>query len=101
MSADESKSVECGTHGRADAAFVCRHLAGARTGPPLGFHQAYIDPENRQWGDLNGWCDRCDTIYAAEGEWNDTSEAFAGVTMICSGCFFDLKARHERPARGS
>ena len=94
MSAGEERRVECGTHGRAEAAFVCRHLVGATTGPGLGFHQAAVDPENREWGDLNGWCDQCDAIYAAAGEWNDASEAFAGVTLVCSGCFFDLKARH-------
>jgi hypothetical protein len=94
MSAHEDRFVECLAHGRTGAAFICRHLVNAMTGPVLGFHQAKIDPENRQWGDLNGWCDRCDQIFSAEGAWNDASEGFAGVTLVCSGCFFDLKAKH-------
>jgi hypothetical protein len=86
--------VECGAHGRSDAAFVCKHLVAAKGGPMLGFHQAKVDPRNREWSDLNGWCDQCEQVYLAQGEWNGVSEGFAGVTLICSRCFFDMKARH-------
>ena len=54
---DDERIVECGAHGRSDAAFICKHLAGAKTGPVLGFHQADIDPSNPEWDDLNAWCD--------------------------------------------
>ena len=40
MSAGEERRVECGTHGRAEAAFVCRHLVGATTGPGLSISKA-------------------------------------------------------------
>jgi hypothetical protein len=91
---EDDRAVECDAHGRSDAAFVCKHLACARPNAVLGFHQAQIDPQNREWGDLQGWCDRCDEVFLAEGEWNDASEAFAGITLVCSGCFFEIKARH-------
>jgi hypothetical protein len=93
---EDRRLVECVFHGPSDSAFICRHLVRARSGPLLGFHQAAIDPYNREWGDLNGWCDQCDEIYLAEGAWNDVSEGFAGITLVCSGCFFDMKARHGR-----
>lgn len=100
MISNEKMFVDCPTHGHTDVAFVCGHLVRAKTGPAVGFHQADFDPENRDWGDLNGWCDQCDAIHLAEGEWNEASEAFAGVTLVCSACFFDLKARHGIPNRG-
>jgi hypothetical protein len=36
-------------------------------------------------------------VYVREGEWNDASEAFAGVTLICSACFADLRATQHVP----
>jgi hypothetical protein len=96
---ESQEFVECGSHGRSEPAFVCQHLVAAKDAAPVGFHEADVNPAAREWGDRNGWCDQCDKIYAWEGCWNDVSEAFAGITMVCSHCFSYLRSRHGRTMR--
>lgn len=93
MEDDEAdRVVHCAEHGARSPAFVCHHLVAPAT-EARGFHQADVDP-NREWTDLNGWCDECDRVYLAEQGWNDTSEGFAQIQLVCDACFFQLKARH-------
>jgi hypothetical protein len=91
---DEERFVECARHGRCGPAFVCQHLVAGKDGPPLGFHAAEIDPYNRTWGDLNGWCDECDQVYVLEGGWTDVAEEFASIKLVCADCFDELEAKH-------
>ena len=85
---DSAEPVHCREHGVARRAFVCRHLVQALLSPParpIGFfHPAAQSSEEE---DLHGWCGACDAILLRVGEWNDESEGFAGVTMICSICY--------------
>ena len=38
------------------------------------------------------WCDECNEVFLKKGgEWNDVSEGFADVMVICAGCFSDLR----------
>ena len=90
----EDRSVECTRHGKREAAFVCQHLVAGAKGPPLGFHAAAVDPDNRSWGDLNGWCDACDDVYILDGGWTKAAKAFTNIKVVCAGCFHDLQARH-------
>ena len=80
--------VECGKHGESGAAFVCHHLAvSLRHGPRgLGFYTP--DPQEDE---PQAWRRLCDAALAQAGEWNDESEAVAGVTLICQGCFEDAR----------
>ena len=89
----EQQAVNCAAHGETQAAFVCRHLVGAvrSSGPAIGFNEPSPLGDEPQ-----AWCAECDTVYLDEGEWNDVSEGFAGVTLICSGCFADLKQTHTQ-----
>ena len=96
MREDEERFVECDTHGRSDAAFVCQHLIAAAPEAVLGFHQTYYDPDNREWGDLGGWCDRCDVVWAREGEWTDAMGKFAGLRLVCASCFSEIKDHHQQ-----
>jgi hypothetical protein len=41
--------------------------------------------------DFEAWCDGCETARAAEGEWNDTSMAFAQIKVVCEQCYFEIK----------
>ena len=78
----DEKWIECGSHGRRLATYVCRHLVESlRTRIPVGFQTA--DDEAHS----DAWCDACEGIRSQEGEWNDRSEAFAKITLLCSGCY--------------
>ena len=52
---DKAVEVECGTHGRSYATFVCQHLVNGRG---LGFFAA-DDPDDPQ---PDAWCAACDKI---------------------------------------
>jgi hypothetical protein len=84
--------VHCRVHGPVQAAFVCRHLVEQLRNPRnerIGFFRpAAIDGEPEE---LQAWCGECDVVLRRVGEWNDESEAFAGVTLICSGCYGNLQ----------
>jgi hypothetical protein len=81
--ADRHDLVSCGTHGPRPAAFVCRHvLESLRTRSRVGFHT----PDDAD-DDNQGWCNACERVRAREGEWNDRSEAYADIRLICIDCF--------------
>ncbi len=72
--------AECPRHGIQRPTFVCIHIVEhtavsfvTPSGPPDPFKEA--------------WCERCDALVMADGEWNERSEAFARITMICEGCY--------------
>lgn len=85
---DASKRVRCERHGESAATFTCQHLvrsvgAGFFTSKSVG------DPRP------DAWCARCEEISIAEGGWNPESERFAGITISCSGCYDELRARNQ------
>lgn len=89
MSESENK-VECKTHGTNNATFLCSHLI---EGKNLGFNLGY-DPENPDelWPDA--WCDECEKVFEAEGEWNDRSEKIADIKLVCADCYEDVRERN-------
>jgi hypothetical protein len=80
---DSNEQIECSTHGTSEAAFVCKHLVA---GGKRGFNMAYA-PENPDGLYPDAWCDECDKVLAAEGEWNEKSQAFADIRFICGQCY--------------
>lgn len=87
---DESKKVECNIHGEAPATFICCHLGD---GENLGFNLAF-DPDDEDCLYPDAWCDKCDEVLEKEGEWNDTSEAFANIKLVCSECYKQIRERN-------
>jgi hypothetical protein len=85
---DEERVVHCDDHGPRRAAFVCRHLVG---GSGLGF----FTPDE-PGDDLEAWCGECDRVLHRCGEWNDESERFARITLICDLCFEAARTRNSR-----
>jgi hypothetical protein len=83
----EDKAVECTEHGTRDTTYVCRHLP---QGQGVGFHQS-LEPDQPDTLFPDAWCDACEAVRVAEGEWNERSEAVAGISLLCSGCY--LRAR--------
>lgn len=85
----QEKKVECENHGLRKPAFICQHLNKISK---TGFYEPFPDPDNPASSDeLQAWCDECEKIRSAEGEWNDKSESFAKIKLICDECFFDIK----------
>jgi hypothetical protein len=77
------REVECLIHGRSTEAFVCRHIvASLRNGVRTGFHTPGDSESENQ-----AWCHACEQVRACEGEWNDRSEAYAGIRLICDRCY--------------
>jgi hypothetical protein len=81
--------VECGKHGESGPALVCCHLAASLRNGATGLGFFTPDPQDAE---PQAWCAECDAALTEEGEWNDRSEAVAGVTVICQGCFEDARA---------
>jgi hypothetical protein len=89
MSNSENE-IECGTHGTRTVTFVCNHLVH---GEKLGFNCGYGEDEpDAIYPDA--WCDECEKVLNIEGEWNDKSESFADIKIVCSSCYEDLRERN-------
>lgn len=90
MASPVARTLTCPTHGVSGPAFVCRHLLDV-SGAPCGFFEpdTLEDP-----GEPQAWCQACDQVLKQEGEWNDTSEEFAGVSLVCAGCFEKMRTHH-------
>jgi hypothetical protein len=71
-------------------AYVCQHL---NLQTPVGFCEPLAsDPSTTYANDeLNAWCDACDEVLSKVGEWNDESERFAQIKLVCDVCYFDMK----------
>lgn len=87
----KQKKVECKNHGLARSAFVCQHL---NLESPKGFHEAFetqkgMDLDDEE--DFQAWCDDCEKIRIKYDGWNENSETFAKIKLICENCYFELK----------
>jgi hypothetical protein len=85
----DRRTVDCEEHGQVAPAFVCHHLVSrlrSGKGPPIGFFEP-SEPSD----DLQAWCGECERVATEAGGWNDESERFARVTLVCAGCFETLR----------
>jgi hypothetical protein len=80
--------VECTKHGEGDACFICGHLPGA---VGAGFFHGPSRKDPRP----DAWCARCDEVLRVEKRWNARSEAFAEITVRCSGCYDEIRERNR------
>lgn len=86
------KYVECVQHSTRRRAFVCEHLFDKEK--KVGFEEAFETVEGMELGDgddFEAWCDECEAVRVEEGEWNDRSEAFANIKLVCEKCYFEMK----------
>lgn len=77
----------CSLYKKKATAIICVHL-WASQGDPIGFNV----PEDIK-NDLEAWCDKCEKILNASGEWIDSACEFADFRPCCVGCFISLKIR--------
>lgn len=87
-----SKKVVCGTHGEADKAYVCAHLAGKDAG--LGFNRRNPTKRNPY---PDAWCDNCEMIRAAHRGWNEESSQLTEIKLVCSECYGRIRILNTRP----
>lgn len=82
-------TVECCLHGEQQETFVCQHIVQTLNDEiPRGFWWA-DNPENPR---PDAWCSECEAmVQRTGGEWNDESEAFAQVKLLCGVCYDQAK----------
>lgn len=83
------RKVNCCIHGQQEETFVCQHLVESlSTGEKVGFYSAF-EPRG------DAWCSMCETVRVKEGgksgDWNDKSEAFADIKLLCGSCYDQIR----------
>jgi hypothetical protein len=92
VSENHRDKIQCETHGLQQETFVCQHLVQSlQTGIYCGFWCAE-DPDNPR---PDAWCNVCEELVNKVGGWNDESEAFAGIKLLCGACYDRAKAINE------
>lgn len=87
----KQKTVDCGTHGYKRPAFVCQHL---NLENPVGFEEAFETEKGMDLGeedDFQTWCNDCEKVRVEYGGWNEQSESFAKIKLVCEDCYFEMK----------
>lgn len=91
----KQKTVDCGNHGFKRPAFVCQHL---ELNSQNGFEEAFetfkgmdLDEDD----DFAAWCDECEKKRIEYDGWNDESEAFAKIKLVCEDCYFEMKESNK------
>lgn len=69
---------------------MCQHLLA---GSKLGFNWGRDGDSPDEWCP-DAWCDACEAIVDAEGEWTERAEGFAGIKLICSECYEIVRERN-------
>lgn len=90
-----SGQVECPDHGTEGTAFVCRHL---NLETPVGFVEGY-SPDDPLEELYQAWCHACDEVLVREGDWNDRSEAFAQIRLVCRACYRQMRELNRSAER--
>lgn len=87
--------MECSKHGKQGYGLVCHHLI--QENKSLGFWESINSDSTKKYkdGELNAWCDECDKVLIQEGEWNEKSESFAQIQLICTSCYFEIKNKNK------
>ncbi|GAA0193903.1 hypothetical protein GCM10009122_56990 [Fulvivirga kasyanovii] len=84
--------VKCGEHGSRRRAFVCQHL---NSNTKTGFEEAFPTYPDMEFeyedDDFQAWCDECESVRVKYDGWNEESEKFAKIKLICEKCYFDIK----------
>jgi hypothetical protein len=80
-----SKTIFCASHGESAPVAVSRHLC-----QDVGLHYLYLPP-SRSLPFGQAYCEAC----LDEGGWNERAREFAGITVICTGCFNGVAGRNH------
>jgi formylmethanofuran dehydrogenase subunit E len=87
-----SQMLECGTHGKQPATYVCKHIVESlQSGREVGF---YWSLEN---GEYDAICEACNDL--SENQW-EKQQADLG-RLLCLGCFKDAAALNGTEFEGA
>ncbi|MBJ6366806.1 DUF6882 domain-containing protein [Snuella sedimenti] len=92
----KQKTVDCGNHGFRRPAFVCKHLNHKEK---LGFEEAFDTHKGMDLDDEDSfaaWCDECEQVRLETDGWNEESEKFADIKLVCEECYFELKEFNKK-----
>lgn len=87
----KEKSVDCGIHGYRRPAYVCQHL-NLKTA--CGFEEAFETHKGMELeedDDFCAWCSVCEKVRIEKDGWNEESEKFAKIKLVCEECYFEMK----------
>lgn len=87
----KQKKVDCGLHGFRRPAFVCQHLDLTTKNDFEEAFESYKEMELEEDDDFQAWCGECEKIRIKNNGWNEVSEEFAKIKLVCEDCYFDLK----------
>lgn len=88
----DSGTITCDEHGPRHITFVCQHLV---RGTGVGFYEPNRVPVFGDEADEScAWCSECELVRQRCGGWNDESESFARITLICDVCFAVARERN-------
>jgi len=85
---DEREEIECDEHGPSYSTFMCGHLV---TGSGLGFYCSVEDDDPYP----DAWCAQCNKVMLEENGWNDRSEAYTQIKLVCHHCYSNVKSRNQ------
>lgn len=89
MTAMDSRTIRCDTHGTRATAIVCRHMIQIKD-KALGFVENSSDPD-----DLQAWCSECERVFIEEGDKTERFRSFNDFAVVCDCCYAALKERHS------
>lgn len=92
----ENQLVECDSHGKMRAAYICQHLNNRNQ---TGFEEAFESfkgMELEEGDDFQAWCDECEVQRLKTNGWTDESMAYANIKVVCEGCYFVIKEFNEK-----
>lgn len=90
-----STNIDCKSHGKSEAARVCRHLV--------------MEPVQQWFGDYpsdavkfpDAWCILCNETYVRDGGWKKKSALNAGFRKSCQTCYLLARARSVTYLQGA
>lgn len=90
------KKVNCACHGESNYALTCIHLATQNEDAnPVKYYWGECEPNDELCSQVeNVWCEACDQVLLREKEWNDVSEGFANIQVVCASCLETIKSRN-------
>ena len=88
-----SRTIQCTQPGLNEETFVCQHLVKSlSTQMRVGFFYSH-EPRG------DAWCRAGEEVRVREGgesgDWNERPEQFAGISLLCGGCYDEIRALNQ------